>query len=574
MSFKRLLPLRIPEFQQGDGELREYLEVAGELFDAFADHIRDFDTYNDPAKVAEGRLKDLALQFALNFPRNLNVELQRVILRDLEAIYQKQGTIDVIHWIFRLIGWDVTLENAWVLNPEYYDPKVKEVFELDDYGGNQTVPTMTNFYSRDYRAFLLGKDLTFDNGTYFRGRKFFDMKDSFLKNEIVGEYYNAKNRSRTTDKVMATPYLFIRVSEETYNIFISPYTDPESGIEYDYTELEFFSVVQNIFDFFLFDAMRPSHVRVVIIVAPQFLEDIAVIDDDFQEIWTSDPLEFEDIGVIDDSEESMLHHTAIVGSDFLAGTPASPYNKDMVINPIAYRNLSGYTNPATPFLYGDHAGRNYAVVRNEEDYVGPRCGAYDWKFITPHEDDFQFRRVWTPAETEVDSTGDGEASVPYLNEAASLSLNFDLVTDTFGILDESGSRPIIVRNKTTITSYNLNPLVRPANAFELGNKLTDAETATEYFDPNIIIGFDFREEGELWADSTVKSYYYLYDINILKKLNNAQPNWEFYSSNPKAGDLNNMTELNVFAPVFVNPVPYDFEFEVYYHEQPHWENRY
>lgn len=574
MKFKELLPRRIPEFQQDDNELRDYLEVAGELFDEFNNAIEDFDTYQDAARVAETRLRDLALQFAMEFPRNLNTELQRVIIRDLEAIYHKQGTIDVIHWIFRLIGWEITLENAWVLNPEYYDPKVKEVFELDDYDGEKTIPTMTDFYARDYRAFLLGEDITFKNGTYFRGRRFFDMKDSFLKNEIIGEYYKVQDMTRTVDKVMATPYLFIRVSEETYNIFISPYVDPETGEEFDYTEVEFFNVVQNIFDFFLFDAMRPSHVRVVIVVAPQFLEDVAVIEDEVTEEWTAEPLELDDSGLLTDHEISLLHHNALVGNTFLAGTPASPYNKDMVINPIEFRNLSGYMKDEEFVNIMDDQDRHFSIVVNGSDYVGPRCGAYDYRFITPHEDDFAFRRVWTPEETEVDPTGGEQTSKPYEDDLDTLSLNFDLLTRTFGILDESSSRPIIVRNKTTITSYNFNPETRPENAFELGNVLIDPETEEEYFDPNMLFAFDFREEGELLADTNEKSFYYLYKLNVQYKTNNAQPNWEFLMEDPIVGSLNNMTQMNVFAPVFVNPVPYDFEFEVYYHEQPHWENRY
>lgn len=574
MKFKDLLPKRIPEFKQDDNELKDYLEVAGELFDEFADAIRDFDTYQDAAKVSELRLRDLAMQFAIKFPRNLNIELQRIIIRDLEAIYQKQGTIDVVHWIFRLIGWDVTLENAWVLNPEYYDPKVMEQYGLDDYGGEKTAPTMTNFYSRDYRAFLLGEDLTFDNGTYFRGRKFFDLKDSFLKNEIVGEYYEQHNKTRTPDKVMATPYLFIRVSEETYNIFTSPYEDPDTGEVFDYTEVEFFNIVKNIFDFFLFDAMRPTHVRVVIIVAPQFLKDEIVIEDPLVENWWSDPLELDDLGLIDDKENSQLHHTAVAGTDFLAGTPASPFNKDMVINPIAFRNLSGYKNPNDFFLYGDHKGNNYTIVRNEEDYVGPRCGAYDWKFITPHEDSFAFRRVWTPEETAVDPTGSGVVGKPYDDDLDTIALCFDLITPSYGIIEESGSRPIIVRNVTNITSYNFNPPTRPANAFELGNTLIDDETQEEYFDPNMIISFDFRDSGELFADETDKEYYYLYEMEVQKKTNNAQDNWEPLVSQPQSGDLNNLTDSNTVAPIFIKPVPYDFEFEIDYQAQPHWENRY
>lgn len=551
-----------------DNDLRDYLEICGELFDAFNDTIEQFDTYQDPASVPETRLGELAKKFAMTFPRNIDVETQREILRDLESIYQKNGGVDVINWIFHLIGWDVSLEYAWVLNPENYDPTIVDVFGLSNYGKTQEPPTITDFYSRDYRAFLLGEEYVFDNGTYFRGRKFFDKRDTFLKNEIVGEFYEEKKKTRTPDKVMSTPYLFIRVSEETYNIFIQPYVDEETGEVYDYTEVEFFNVVQNIFDFFMFNTNRPSNVRVVIVVAPQFLEDEAVMTSDYSDEYTSEPLELEDEAVLEDKETSFLVHTAQAGSTFLTGTPASPFNKDMVINPIAFRNLTGYED-GTIFYYVDHNEFNYQIQRIEEDYIGPRCGASDWKFITPHEEEFKFRRVYTYADSKIDLTSsvDGVGDI-YENDIDSLRMCFDLTTSSFGIYDESSSRPITIRNSTSINSYNFNQSSKPSNAFEIGKGNDDV------YDANLIFAMDFREDGELLADTTDKHFWYIYDVDTKMKENNLSVVWFDLVSNPKSGDLNNLTQANTFAPVFNKPVPYDFEFEVTYHAQPNWENRY
>lgn len=574
MNFKTLLPQRIPESVQGDNELREYLEVCGELFDAFADTIREMDHYHDPVLVPETRLRELAKQFAMEFPRNLDPELQRIIIRDLDAIFHKNGATDVINWIFRLIGWEVELEYAWVLNPEYYDPEIVKMFNLSDYGKQQEPPIITNFYSRDYRSFLLGEEYVFDNGTYFRGRRFFDKRDSYLKNEIVGEHYEAVTKTRTADKVMSTPYLFIRVSEESYNIFIQPYVDEETGEAYDYTEVEFFNVVDNIFNFFMFNVNRPTNVRVVIVVAPQFLDDVAVITDDYSDEYTSEPLELLDEAILDDEENSYLVHSAEAGPTFLAGTPPSPFNKDMVINPVAFRNLTGWQDGAQ-FYYVDHNEFNYQILRREEDYIGPRCGASDWTFITPHEDSYQFRRVFTYEETLVDLTSDdvGTGGV-YEGDADSLRMCFDLTTDSYGIFDESSARPIIVRNSSSINSYNFNEEVKPSNAFELGNTITNPDTGTDEFDPNLIWAMDFREGGELLVDTTNKKFWYIYDMIAKYKENNLSAAWFDLVAQPKKGSLNNLTIANTFTPFFNKPVPYDFEFEVTYHEQPHWENRY
>lgn len=570
MNFKELLPKRIPEYLQDDNGLKDYLEVAGELFDAFNENIIDFDHYQDPAKVTESRLKELAAKFAMEFPRNLNSELQRSIIRDLEAVYQKSGTIDVIHWIFRIIGWDVKIENAWVLNPEYYDPNIKVNFELDDYGKEQTLPTITDFYSRNYKAFLIGEDYTDEGGTYFKGKHLFDLEQTVDRYEIIGEYYDLKTKTRTPNKVMKTPYLFIRVSDETYNIFISPYTDEDTGITYDYTEAEFFKVVENMFNFFLFDALRPTNVRVVVIVAPQNIDDTAVVEDSYADTWTSDPINTDDEGVVSDFEGSYVVHETVASPEMLAGMPASPYNKDMSISAISFRNMTGYNSNGEVVYYVNDQGNYYTVVQ-DEDYPVVRCGGEKWKFITPDEHEYFFRVVFLSEDTTIDPTG-SVVTKPYADDLDSLSLSFDLSSNSYGIIDKSGSVPIIIRNPTTLDSYILNPLTIPANVYYIGG--LDNDNPDIEFDTNKILSLDAREYGVIEADTTNKNFYYLYDISISHKENNAQPNWVPLITNPKKGDMVRLSDSNSLAFIFNNKIPYDFILDVTYHSQPKWDNRY
>lgn len=570
-SYKDLLPKRIPESEQNKENLLTYLEVCGELFDAYVDAIEGFDDYKDPVNVSKDRLQYLASEFAMTFPRNIGEDLQRTIIRDLEAIYQKNGGVDVINWIFRLIGWDVSLDYAWVMNPEYYDPAVVDVFNLSDYGQTKSPPVITDFYRRDYRSFLLGEEYVFDNGTYFRGRRFFDKRDTFLKNEIVGEYYES-DKTRTVDKVMSTPYLFIRVSEETYNIFISPYVDEETGEVFSYTDVEFFDVVQNIFDFFMLNVNRPSNVRVVIIVAPQFLEDVGVLTSDYSDEYTASPADLKDTGIVTDPDNSYLVHEAQVGSTFMAGTPPSPFQKEMVINPIAFRNLTGFDMSGEIFYYVDHNDNYYQTRTVEKDYLGPRCGALDWTFVTPHEESFAFRNVYMNKDTKVDTTSTTGADDVYEDDRDSLRMCVDFTTDSFGIYDEAADTSMTIRNSTSVNSYAFNESTKPANAFELGNTVT-LPGGEEEFDHNIHIAMDFRENGELKSDETDKSFWYVYDMKFYYKESRLDGSWDLLVDNPTKGDLNTLTNANALAPVFNKPVPYDFELEVEYHEQPHWENR-
>lgn len=529
MNYKELLPTRVPEFLQDDSNLTEFLEVAGELFDEFSDAIDEFDIVWDAAKVSEQRLRDLATQFAIQFPRNLNIDLQRTIIRDLEAIYQKSGTIPLINWVFRLIGWDIAIENAWLLNPEKYDPQIKQVFGLDDYGHQQMDTIITDYDRRDYRDFLIGDEIVRDNGTYFRGRRFFDQRDTFLKNEIVGEWYD-NDRTRTADKVGATPYVFIRVSEEDYNIFISPYED-EDGTVYDYTQTEFFSIVSTIINFFLFDDMRPTHVRVVIIVTAQAISDSFAVTDDVREEWTADDLELDSAIILKEGEDSILTMNVEAGPLFVAGAPPHPYSKDMVISAIGMRKLINHDDDG----YVNQDDEGY-IIRKEEDDITSRCGVYDFRFVTPDEDSFSFRRLWLSDDTYED------------------------------FLVSSANLHIVVRNETLISSYIFNSSSSPSNIYEIGDSVGGE------FSSNIGISMDFREGGETLADLTNKTFFYVYDLDLMGKVSNIDDDWTLISSNP-TNQVNTLTEYNSIALRFREPIPYDFELNIEYLEQPEWENR-
>lgn len=568
MSLKDKLPTRIPDYLQGDNELREYLESAGELFDEMKQTIEAMDSYDDYQNAPESRLSKLAYEFGMNFPRNLNVELQRAIIRDLEDIYQKTGTVDVVNWIFRLIGWDVTLESAWVLNPERYDPRIRDVHDMDDYDGVKTEEILTDFYRNDYRNFLIGEEYVMSNGTYFKGRRFFDLDDTFLKNEIVGEAYRKQDKTRTPDKVMKTPYLFIRVSEETYNIFIAPYVDEDTGETYEYTELEFFRVVENIFNFFLFDAFRPTNVRVVIVVTAQILQDDMTASETIDEDWVAEPLDKDDEMVAYDDEDSKLHHVIRAGVNFIAGAPPSPFNKDMVLSAIRRANLRTQDDTQT---YVDGSGEKY-VIEERADRPVARCGTNRFEFTTPHEDTFQFRRVFISEVSSANLVGGGgiEAAAPYEGEDPALTLNFDLMSDTYGIVEALSNQGIVIRNPTSVASPNFSPATAPVDEYLVGSLKTDGSGD---YEQNNLFGFDTRDSLNAEVDDTSKTFTYDYDADVYVKTNNLQDNWEFLQSMPKDGDLQGLTKYNTIILSFNVPIPYDFVIDIDYEAQEHWENR-
>lgn len=567
-TYKELLPTRIPEYLQGESNLEEYLEVAGELFDEYAATIDDLRDVWDYERTSVSRLRELARQFSLEFPRNLDEELRRSIVRDLHAIYKKSGTLPLVEWIFHLIGWDVEFENAWLLNPDRYDPKIKEVYQLDDYDKSKKSPTIITDYDRnDYRDFLIGDEIVLSNGTYFKGRRFFDQMITFPQQEIVGESYD-DSKTRTPDKVGATPYIFIRVSEEDYNIFIAPYEDPDTGIVYEYTQSEFFQVVTNIFNFFLFDDMRPTHVRVVGVLTTQKLDNTFVVGDDVSDKWEAEPLELDTTIVIDELEESVLQMPLEVGPLFASGAPPHPYSKDMVLSSIGFRNITNQEEEQ----YINQDGSNYTVLR-EEDYPVPRAAGTSFRFITPHEESFSFRRVYYGEDTSDSSVGDiGVSSGAYDDDLDSIHLSFDLVTSRFGMIGESSDGGIIVRNSTTVKSPNFTPAEEPDNKFEIGNIIEDEEGG-QSFDLNMIVSFDMRPGGERVFNQESKDFVYLYDIEFLTKESNLNTGWDVLVDNPKSDWVNTLENSNTIIPRFRNPIPYDFVLDIEYQAQPEWENR-
>lgn len=536
MLYKDLLPTRIPEFQQGDNALREYLEAVGELFDEYSAAIENMDHYRDPTKVSEPRLKELASQFALNFPRNLNASLRRIILRDIQGIYQQMGTHDFINWIFRLIGWDVEIEDVWLLNPERFDPKMKTVFGLDDYEGEQAPAPIPDFTRRDFTSFMLGEAFTDSTGTYFRGKRFFDLEDTYTKNEIVGEYYKPTTKVRTPDKVMKTPYIFVRVSTESYNIFISPYTDPDTGETWEYTTLEFFSVVENILRFFLFENFRTTSIRIIAIVTEQLVSDSGVVSDAVVEEWEYVPVSQEETAVSIQAEESHIVHPLVEGFDIRAGVPAHFLGKDMALSSISF----GESVTTDGFQIVGTDGTPDAVRIEAEDPVA-RVGGDHFALIGPHEEEVTFS---TPILAYYTAFNGYEADGATPKESA------------------PHYQPIVLRNPSSIASAQFNPTTVPGNAYYLGAGTND----------DLMMSMDFIND-VYEADEIQKTFLYSYDITVFTKAHHKETSWTETAITVEEGALNNLTDVNTILFIFNSPIKYDLIMDVTYHAQPTWENR-
>lgn len=349
-TLKEIMKERVPECYRNDSALTEYLEVCGELLDELKDTVKLHDTYNDYRRVPESRLSMLARKFALDPPRNIPEEMMRGIVRDIIQIYSSKGSESSLVWIFRLLGWRANFEYAWLINPERYEPNIRDVypnvyeklglesdvsvsnsillrigegyrigvedqlyafddnFLFDGYlrigrnpltftGGGDVYdpftpssvePFSTDFNKIDWRNFVYGKERVQPDGTFFYGRTPFSSFNNLREVRIIGEEYSDTS-PRFRDVVMKTPYIIVEVNAQDYDKFTQPYED--DGIIYNYTESETYQIAETLINYFLFDSVRPSPIKVILIASRIKEEDTFFVSESLNDEFTSEPLE-------------------------------------------------------------------------------------------------------------------------------------------------------------------------------------------------------------------------------------------------------------------------------------------
>lgn len=274
MALKDTLKEKIPQAQRGGDELDQYLDAVGELLDNFQLAIDDFKYHSDPKKIPEDELDDLAGQFDIAYPRNLSTTRKRELIQDAIDVYRSNGTERSLRRIFRLIGWEVTLDYCWTLNPgvsgdvQYvYNGSITYDGSLGYTYNNNPVVSPVGIYS-----VIFGNEKIYSNGVYA------DLYDAggatYPKNTILGEQYD-ENSETDLLVVAKVPYVRINVNEEDYALFTQDYIDPDTGKVYSYSETEQFEITQQVINYFL-EQTRPANVAILEIVTPFALSDTFV----------------------------------------------------------------------------------------------------------------------------------------------------------------------------------------------------------------------------------------------------------------------------------------------------------
>ena len=611
MTYEELLIERIPEAFQGHPEVERYLTVAGRLFDEYVAAIENFDTYRDYSEIEIERIRDLALDFGMSFPRSLDEQTQRMIIRDIHDIYSRVSVRDFMNWIFSIIGWTVSIEQAWLPNPDYYDSSIADIHTIERIGSKQS-----NFdqleQTVDYSLFYLGESYIANNyaeggegNVYFRGRKFFDDEQTIDKLEIVGEDYDEKTKYRTNEKVGATPYLFITVLEQDYSVFNNNYTveeeDEDGNIierKYSFSERELLVVIEGILSYYILEYFRPTNIRVVILAKEKRLEDDLVINEDFTTVYDGAPLVLEDNTVIDVDDLSRLDHVISAGDKFLAGAPPHGFGSKMSLTPASTPKLIDKVlfNERSVDLKVPYNTDNSVIkqVPPFEFQPTPLTGEDEFAFYTPDREEYDFRLVYTEFKNFIYDhnrldTLDEIYTFPYPRDNDQLLFCMDFQTSSFGLansLDGSNnlvdngldpmSTEIIVRSPTTVTSPNFEPRAIEGKEYMVG-KTPDGGSN---FDSNYLMFSSFETDYYSAQDEQVHFTYY-YNMKVYAKTHHADTGEKkvdskagFYEimENPTQGDLEELSDINTLLLLPTTKLGFDFVVDVKYHKMPVWSN--
>lgn len=257
MSYEEELKTLVPQIHRSKS-VDEFLEATGSVLDGFRDAINDLSNATDFELVDERRVDLIAQEIGVEFLRSISLDRKRQLLREAIDLYRTNGTEKSLYRIFKLIGWDVTLEYCWIIDPDWFSAHGNTYILTNDEGAETPI---TN-----YQIVFGEEDVTTDG-------VFVTIKDQFgnlfPKRPIYHENYRTKVVGPSFVKV---PYIRIVVTAEDYQLFIKPSTNAVTNQIYEYSDDERFQILQDLRNYFI-EQTRPAHVVIYEMSTPFQLED-------------------------------------------------------------------------------------------------------------------------------------------------------------------------------------------------------------------------------------------------------------------------------------------------------------
>lgn len=259
------LKRNIPEYFQGDtanseNNLMQYLNASGEFLEGIREAINHLADHRNPYKATNLGLDGAITDFGFTLPANLPATYKKEFLRDVSEIIKRGGTKDWLKMIFKFIGAEVTIQEAWI-----YDPiSVRQGFirDIDD-------SSLTRFEMSDifYQNFLYGGSVNTANGVFFEGYKYEDraLVNKYENVPIYGESYStAYNKNHCVAK---TPYVLVRMNSglDGLNLQIEDYVDDNNN-NYSFSVNEQYQIANELISYFLTNVQRPSTTKIIVVV--------------------------------------------------------------------------------------------------------------------------------------------------------------------------------------------------------------------------------------------------------------------------------------------------------------------
>lgn len=280
-DIRNTLKNNTPEFLKTYPELVSFLDAAGSFLNETKDAIEGFDYSHDYQFSSENELANRLNSLGFQLPPFVDEHSARLVLRDAIDIYIRKGTTDSLEWVLRLIGTTPTIKQTWLPSPK--EVRKGQKVNLDT-GGVERYDVS----GLSYTDFLYGDAVRTESGTFFQGYKYQDIFEENLLTgfPIIGENYTVTPEYLTP--VEKLPYVSIRITDEDFNVATEPYTDPETGVQYEYGLNETYRALASILEYFLYDTVRPVNTRILIISSLQVLEETVGLSEYFEQTTESD----------------------------------------------------------------------------------------------------------------------------------------------------------------------------------------------------------------------------------------------------------------------------------------------
>lgn len=382
------LKKNLPQFQQNNKNLDEFLEAAGDFLEKIKEGIEAFDYQKDYERTRLQNVEFFTNEMGIDLPRALPENIKRKILRDVAELNIKQGTNDDLEHTLRLIGFSAEVRNAWLPAPR----ELRKGYLQDVVSGEKSRYDIDGYV---YTNFLYGEEVVKENGTFFEGYRFSDglQEDKIEDIPILGEKY--KELPDNLIPVAKTPYIIVRFSEGDFNVNTGSYVDPDTGEVYEYTFQEEFDLVNEIIRYFTREGRRPSNIRIVIVVTLQTVDDDVgnYEDTSFDQETTYN----DDGGDIHDDSFAITYQierpstvqveNTLIGNDFMSIGEEIPYSDPLIVISAPVVGDSG--GEVNQLLNWSLITNNQNVYLNESYPFVPIRALTDLSFTAPPDTDIE-----------------------------------------------------------------------------------------------------------------------------------------------------------------------------------------